>query len=237
MRHFLIALFLACSVLRAGPQQQVLAGSYTGAAGGSPSLIAHTSDANLNDVTTGAINTTGSNLIVLAVSWFNLCGLSPTISDSKGNTYTQLTPLTINGNQHGALYYCFNPTIGSGHTFTSAGLLANTICVAAFNGIATSPFDQENGNTDTAATIATGSITPSQAHSLVVSGLSFNDNSAGAVSINSGFTITDTEPQASGVNFGASLAYKVLSSSSATNPTWDVTNSTTLVGVIANFKY
>src|SRR5690242_7960475 len=66
---------------------------------------------------TDAVNSTGADLIVLAVSYYGPDGPPSSITDNKSNTWTALTQ------QEGAsggvrMYYCQAPTVGSGHVFT-----------------------------------------------------------------------------------------------------------------------
>lgn len=72
--------------------------------------------------TTAAVDTTGATLLVVIVhTIFALSGTS--ISDSKSNIWQ---PLTIYGANTGfpdstlQMYYAYNPTVGTGHTFSGA---------------------------------------------------------------------------------------------------------------------
>ncbi len=143
------------------------------------------------------------------------------VSDSKSNTWTPLTAQEITS-AGSRLYYSYGGTVGSGHTFTVSGTgVFACIQVAAFSNAASSPFDVQNGATATVwTTLSTGSVTPSQASSIVVAGVAFIPD-AGTLTIDSSFTITNTNAYAGGNNIGGSLAYKILSSSSAQNPAWD----------------
>jgi hypothetical protein len=49
--------------------------------------------------TTGALDTTGANLIVIAVSDYSGVGAS-TVSDSKGNSWTNVSHIFINMSKH-----------------------------------------------------------------------------------------------------------------------------------------
>ena len=102
------------------------------------SLIAHTATGSAG--TTSGINTTGANLIVVTVAYDTQSG----VSDSNGNTWTALTAQSGSQDGNARMYYCFNPTVGAGHTFTSAQGYG-AICVSAWSGAATSPQDQQNG--------------------------------------------------------------------------------------------
>jgi RHS repeat-associated protein len=77
-----------------------------------------------------AIDTTGATFIIAAVSYNT--GLTPTITDSKGNTWTPLTASTVTGTVSERLYYAANPVVGTGYTFSNTATSNfSSICVAA----------------------------------------------------------------------------------------------------------
>lgn len=212
------------------------------AAGSSPTLIANVGTAGtVNGVTTSAIDTTGANFIVINVHWYDLITTDGTLTDSKSNTWTPLTKRLGTGQDNSIqLFYSFNPTVGTNHTFTYNGTATYpSIEVQAWNNLATSPFDVENwGEANNTNVISTGSVTCSQANGLLIAGLGFNDNSSGAVSINSSFTISNSVAYSGGNAVGSSMAYKILTAIGAENPQWNITNnSNQLIAQIACFKY
>lgn len=184
--------------------------------------------------TSGTVDTTGCNLLVVNAAWFNPSA-PVTLTDSKGNTWVPLTAALAN-NSNSQLFYTINPTVGSGHTFTFSASFSS-ICVTGFSGVKTSsPFDVENGHGDAsgATTEAPGSITPSENNELVVSGL---DTGLGGqpYTIDSGFTIS-CQDDGGGVNFPGALAFIIQTSAGAVNPTWTLTGSTQAAATIASFK-
>jgi len=193
------------------------------------SLIANTikGTTNFNDVTTDAIDTTGANLIYIALSRYSL-GNPETVSDSKSNTWTQVTTADPDfGGQDKVIgYYCANPTVGSGHTFSSSGTTdLSTIQVSAWSGAASSPLDQENQNGATGTSIQPGSITPSEDNELILSAYAVNVfPGTDTYSIDSGFSILDQSPGSSAA-FGLGVAYKIQTSATAVNPTWSTNGS------------
>jgi hypothetical protein len=182
--------------------------------------------------TTGAINTTGADLIVLALAYDS----ASTASDSKGNTWTFVGSYNTGAGQIIALYYCQNPTVGSGHTF-SGSLSYGAVAVSAFSGSTSSPYDVKNGTAmgSSGTSVATGSITPSQDNELCVAAIALGGSSASA-SINGSFTIGTSLNATSGVNYGVGLAYLVQTTAASANPTWSWTNAATNVAMIASFK-
>jgi hypothetical protein len=188
----------------------------------------------IDTATTSAVNTTGANLIVIQASNYAVQA-APTITDNKSNTWTALTA-QAGSVVRGTLYYCLNPTVGSGHTFTitSTGGYPS-LSILAFSGVATtSAFDVQNGSTaSSSTTVAPGSITPSAANELVITGV--GTQSAAVSSVGSGFTIGSTANW-SASQFGSSLAYLIQTTATAENPTWTMSGSATLSAEIASFK-
>lgn len=182
-------------------------------------LVSNVRVSGVSGGTTGAIDTTGASLLNAAVAF--VPSSPPTISDSKGNTWTALTNYTSFSVESLQFYYVANPTVGSGHTFTDGGL--NTISTAnfaAFSGAATvSPFDVENGAINGPSPLQPGSITPSANGEVVLASIA---DFSGTASVDSGFTITDQAATTGGQYFGCALAYLVQTSAAAVNPTWTV---------------
>lgn len=188
---------------------------------------------NNTSVTSDAIDTTGYDLIVIGItSTVNAPG---TPTDSKSNTWTALT--RIDGSVDAQFWYCINPTVGSGHTFsTSTSGSYPSIFVLAISGAAAAGFDQQNGSTTTATTIQPGSITPSEDNELIVT-LCTNDDVSNTLSINGGFTIAQQAVTVAFQAEGGGLAYLIQTTLAAANPTWSWGGSSEAVStVIASFK-
>lgn len=199
--------------------------------------IVSTSASGNAGVTTSGIDTTGADLIVVSVSWYIVdtpIG-SLTFSDSKSNTWTRLTDSTGGGVAANVLYYCQSPTVGSGHTFTTNGAYVS-VCVAAFSGSTSSPFDVQNGSgaAGGAGTIQPGSITPTVDNELVMCGFCGGAGTS-PVSIDGGFTKIVEEPVSS--SFGGAIAYLIQTTAAAANPTWTLSASGSSKATrIASFK-
>ncbi len=217
-------------------------GSVTPAQSGvSPiSLVVATSASadNATPVITSGVNTTGATGIVLAASYY-LPNAPGAVMDSKSNIWTPLTPIT-NAVNEVQLFWCPNPTTGSGHTFTLTTGTSSTggsLAMASFALTKNVGVDQENGaGADSGATQQPGSITPSEANCVVVSAIGYyNLADATAPLINSGFTVATNSANSSGLSVG--LAYKVQTSAVAVNPTWTTVGILGNVAVIADFKH
>ncbi len=184
--------------------------------------------ADQQSVTTGSINTTGADFIVLVSSYHTVFGANNNPSDSKTNTWTGLgehvntddsTLLSIQ------VFYCKSPSVGSGHTFsvTSSGNFNKPALIAlAFSGGATSTLDLDvatKGQSFPTETYPGGSGTPASSGELVIAATTLESNdtppatstfgSAGPTVTFSAFTT------ASAVN------YDIQTTASAVNVTWN----------------
>lgn len=167
--------------------------------------------------TTGSIDTTGANLIVVYVAGYEPGG-GITLTDSKSNSWTALTKSDAAGGINGQLYYCYNGTVGSGHTFTGTNSYPN-LSVMAFSGAATSPYSAESGASGSAGTIQPGNITPAEDNMLLVCGCSQGSTITG-MTIDGGFT--EASADAAGSAFRVAGAYLIQTTAAAANPTWTI---------------
>lgn len=201
-------------------------------------LVAHTvSGTNSGGTTSSGINTTGADLITLGVAGYQATS-DPTVSDSKGNTYTPLTQKAVSSGATGRIYYCKNATVGTGHTFTASG--TNTyagVAVAAWSGSdLTAPFDQENGATSSSTTtIQPGSVTPTTDGQLVVTLFTETSQRTGQ-SVDSPFTVSDGAALNPGNTWGIWMAYEIQTTATARNPTWTWVTAASNTAEIATFK-
>ena len=190
-----------------------------------------------NDFTTAAINTTGADLIVAAISNSAASGGGTGLNDSKGNTWI---PLTLYNGTTGAIrmWYTVPTTVGSGHTFSvNAGgaLTYSGLMVAAFSGAISTPFDAQNGSFGTSTAPTAGTITPAAANSLVVAAVQAM-NTVTISAIGGGFTMLTPLPPGGGPHFIGALAYLVQTTAVAANPTWTTSASADWAAAIASFK-
>lgn len=184
-----------------------------------------------NGFTTSSTDTSGANLLTVVLS--DLDG-STTLSDSKSNSWTKLN--NPGGPPFTAIWYAKNPSVGTGHTFTATATSKfPALCMAAFSGCDTSsPFDQQTAGAGPSSPIQPGSVTPSVANEVIITGHA-HDGAGTQLSVDSGFTITDHEPNHSN-NYGAALAYLIETTATAQNPTWTLLSGETCFAVIATFK-
>jgi len=189
--------------------------------------------------TTGSVDTTGATLLVCVVCGSSTSNFATPPSDSFSNTWTKLSTYGDNADTNLiAIYYVFNPTVGPGHTFTSNTGGGGTSMFSVWSGTlqTSAVFDTQNGFGQTVggnSTIQPGSITPAGIGELLITGLNTPQGTAYVISVDSGFTIMDT--QQSFTPFCAH-AYLIDSSASPINPTWTITSVSTLGSAIAAFK-
>lgn len=129
--------------------------------------------------TTGAVNTTGAQLLIVTIGSYpdnGGAGLSEvvTVTDSKGNTWTRAgTVSTIAGSDQTQIWYSV-PTsskVGESHTFSGdfeASTYA-TVCAAAYNGFTGTPtLDQVTGATGSGTALDGGNLVTTVADSLII---------------------------------------------------------------------
>lgn len=188
-----------------------------GGGGGGIALVSHLEYSVTASNTTGALDTTGADLIVI------FCGSykdwqATSITDSQGNTWTALTNYAGSA-QAGRFFYCFNPTTNAAHTFTpNFGFsLYQFVGVLAFSGATGGSYHSENGGIDTTDPLQPGSITPAVNASLIVSGI-FNYGQGASPTVDSGLTYYGVAKSGS-VGMGGHGWY-VQPTATAINPTW-----------------
>lgn len=199
------------------------------------SLVAHTGQGstNTNGFTTTSINTTGANLIVVAIDY----DTAPTLADSFSNVWTVAAGPVGSSGSDTVLYYCANPTVGSGHTFTITVTNGSpVIFVQAWSGGASFPLNKTNGaGGGDAGTVQPGSITPGSNGELLVSSV-FNADATNNVTINDSFSISDQLLQVNSEHFGGGAAYLIQAGGGAINPTWtNPSGSNLYAAAIASF--
>jgi hypothetical protein len=198
-------------------------------------------------VTTAAMDTSGANLLVANAAWYSGVGAGNNVgvlTDNKSNVWTPLTRRTSTSQTDDQLFYVVNPIVGTGHTFdytASTEFIYPSLQVLACAGASPSAtIDQQNGATGTSiATLATGSITPTQNDELIIAGLQVDCGGVNQtlVDIDSGF-VAALPTLYTAAYEGGCLAYLIQTTAATVNPTWNVFTSvnTSLAVSIASFK-
>jgi hypothetical protein len=202
------------------------------------SFIGQIAASGANTFTSGTLDTSGADFLVLCLTE-NTAG-SATISDSKSNTWVKGPPTEQSVvNPACVIYYATaSGKTGTGHTFTATGSnIFSVIHVMAFSGGAqSSAFDVENGTgggsfTNTAAP---GSITPTADNELVISAFAWN--SATTITTVTGATAFYQTDYSGGANYGGGGAYVIQTTATAINMAWNWTGTTAGDIVTAAFK-
>jgi len=121
------------------------------------------------------------------------------------------------------IWYVANPTVGTGHTFSTTNGSGTLTVVAAAGITTTSPYDQQNGSSFAGDNVTTtrspGSVTPTQGRELCVAFYGIDDPAGSTFSIDSGFSIIEQLDVISGAFHGGVLATLIQTSAAAVNPT------------------
>lgn len=146
----------------------------------------------------------------------------PTISDSKGNTWTAV-PTIYGGSfptfHRQRLFYVENPTVGTGHNFTCSGTNASA-CFAAHDAVAVSSvYDTEIGAQRLGVSAATGGSIGA-ASRLVITGLGAESAAVSATLSTAGFTLDEAHPHVGGISYGSYIGHKYVSA--AEDPSWSL---------------
>jgi hypothetical protein len=143
-------------------------------------LVSHVGGLGANasgGTNTPSLNTTTADLIVIAMTGGDF--VTPT--DSNGNTWTLAKQQASAGGGEVSIWYCLNPTVGAGHTFTLTPSY-DAHSISAWSGSAPGGLDQQNGASRISAdgvslTQSTGSITPTANNELLIAAFGLNDPS------------------------------------------------------------
>lgn len=176
---------------------------------------------NGTSVTSGTIDSTGANFLVVTVS-DSAGGALGSVTDNKGNDWAALgSPLTAysTASTRVRLFFSKPTTVGSGHTVSYTGTQP-AVGFAAFSNVNADPFDSEVGANGTDGSPTAGSITPSADGALIIAGLSpLNFTPA---TVDSGFTLVDTSRVTDGNTIGVAMSYFIQTSAATVNPVWTI---------------
>lgn len=200
--------------------------------------ITHVASAVAGSTTGNAVTvtqtTTGADFMAVVVSWYNL-GTTPVVTDTNGNTWTGRTIRTT-GDQSVQVFDCAAPIVGIGHGVTATGTGSfPCMWVGSFAGVHATPHDAETGNTTASGTsLTTGSLTPSQADSLLIAG--YGLYTATGISVDGGFGYSAMN-YGVGTNLAAAGAYLIQSGGpTAANPAASWTGACKGAAAIVAYK-
>jgi hypothetical protein len=205
-----------------------------------PTLLAsHKSLAlSTTTATSQAITSTGAALLVATVHYSAFSGSLGTHSDTYGNTWVPLTAYVQSGNTAVVIYYCLNPTTGTGHTFTinsaASASIYPSVTLAAYGG-GTYAFDAQNGaTTASASALNSGSVTPAGAATLFISAVTLQATSAHAAS---GFTVYQNPDFVTSTAMEGVAASYYTTSTAAAAAAWTWTTASPAAAALAAFTF
>lgn len=174
-----------------------------------------------NGGTSSVVDTTGCDFLVAGMEG-EIAGSSPTVTDSKGNTWHILTISSGSGFTAAVLFWCVPTSVGTGHTFTfnpplNSGSFPGCF-ISGFSGVdQTSPLDHDAGNGGNSS--SSNTWTPGVAGALVV-GLIANFT-GNITSVASPLTFDVHQPLTGGVNYDGATSYVI---------------QTTAISVVVNYS-
>jgi hypothetical protein len=181
-------------------------------------VIAHTSisTSGTNLATTAPIDTTGANAIYMF--GYSVFGVGPP-TDSKGNVWTDDGDLDSTCNGGAGFTRCFNPVVGTGHTFSVTGNASFTtqLLVLALRVQNPGSFLNIRANSQVNPVQCSIPIT-APVDNLVLVSCAVAGCGWTSLTVDSGFTIIEQQP-----NIG--MAYLIGAISTSINPTWTTLTS------------
>lgn len=187
--------------------------------------------------TTSAINTTGATIIEVSLAVNN--GTTPTVSDSKSNTWVALT--AIAGTNETTYKFYANCSAsgknGTSHTFSVSG--ANAFCpiaVVAYAGTNLIFGSQSAGAASGSTTaLSTGSVTPPTSPALITSALGGAAARVGLAVAGGTLAIRETQVFSGGVSYALAIADEIQVVAAARNPAWSWTPASESAGLTAYY--
>lgn len=199
-----------------------------GIANGWALVVTATAQSKTSPTTTSGINTTGASLIIVGAACAS--GQSYTVTDNKSNTYTGRTVYTGGSVTEAQLFYCINPTVGSGHTFSlsAGGNTIATIVVFAFSWSGTTiTYMSEAGTSNAVSTslVSTGVANPTKfAAALAVSVLCIPNTDSASVKIATNWNAPVGAAFSSGNFNGGWMAYRLTSDTEIAAWSWSTSS-------------
>jgi hypothetical protein len=196
------------------------------------------SSADNHAIVTGAIDTTGADLLVAVVGDYGGTAAA-VVTDSKGNAWMALTSYQTSSQGKITIWYTQGSAVGTGHTFTvtDAASTLPAIAVSAWSGSAPiNVVDKQAGNTSPSGqTCAAGSVVPSYPNALVLTGFTAVGDGGSAPTVDAGFTLR-ANAIGTGFTTGVSAAVASKITSVAASPIWTNPTGSSTAAAIASFQ-
>lgn len=205
-----------------------------------PALLTHTSSAGgPSGINFAALDTRGASLLTITSSFSDVTAL-PTLTDSRGNTWTRLTYYETTVSLGVNIWYTPNPLTAATHTATISGSnLFSSGSFCAWTGtVLADVFDAQNGTSSGSSTVVSiqpGAITPSRAGCLLLAVMGQNGTVSG-VSVDGGFVSIHSISFVGGSNYGHYTAYLIQGVPASINPLWAWTTAQLAATTIAVFR-
>jgi len=201
-------------------------------------------NSTVGTATTVTITTTTGNLLVLAVYEGVNATSTISVSDTAGNTWTQVNSYVTSSGDRFAMLYSLGASSITSVTATWSGNISATVPVVVieFSGVATgTPLDSNAGNpatssgTTNSTTLTSGALTTSNAVDVLIFGLGIGSTTTG-MTAGTNFTLN---ANATTSNQRCSITYRIVAatqSGATTSDTWNTgsSNRTSIFAAFAN---
>lgn len=201
----------------------------------SAALVAKVTDSHNAPFTTPSIDTTGASLIVIVMTSYTSLNQA-NLSDSKSNEWQHCAQYG-SGNWFAQIHYAYNPTVGSGHTFTWNETAYKNMFVYAFSGMEQTDWVLEDSNGAQNSDGSSVYVYPSATGDLLVAAASYGSGGGDSTTVDGGFVIEDYIAFSSGISPGGTTALDLdWPSTEGESCTWTDVNSSDNAIVIAAFR-
>ena len=163
---------------------------------------------------TAAMDTTGDDLIVVAVS----TSTTGTLTDSQSNTWTLVGSEALYG-LNLELYYCSAPTVNAAHTFSYSGSYP-TVQATSYTGTAPIELDKFVTEAASATSVTLASATPWDDDHLIISAQGTRWPIGESASVDSSMTIRENNISVDGGHRGCVIADIIQTTKGAIGPQW-----------------
>ena len=207
--------------------------------GGQPwTLVASTEQpaTGASTVTTGAVNMSSANTLIVAVSYYSARG---TVTDSSGNTYSVAVDGGLGaGNNSCAIFYKLGASVSSSMTFTYTGSGYSPILVEGWKssgGSGVGALDQTNSAVSTGQwPMSAGSVTPTANNELIFSAVE-GASSSGSPTV-PGLTVDQVQQFVAGNSYSGADGYLAQTTVAAVDPSWSWPSTSMNCAAVATFK-
>lgn len=194
-------------------------------------------------VTSPGMQTRSGSALVAMVGFSRFVGAFSSITDSLGNTWTQIGTEQQQGTDGTARFYRAENITGSNqgptlHTVTFTGSVANmflSLLVLEIRGVTTTPLDQSSGNVDVATPFTAPIINTTSNNEMLVSGI-LSSNLSGSTTFTPGnsyeFVIANVN---AAVSWTMALAVRYVQTTGAYQPSWTTSAGAEAIVFSASF--